>query len=285
MNDLTPVLIEASALRETLRGPHPPLVLDCRFELSNPASGRESFAQGHIPGAFYLHLDEDLSGPKDVDGHFRGRHPLPTREDFAARLAGLGWQPGRPVVAYDAQGGMYAARLWWMLRWLGETQIQLLNGGWGAWLAAGGDSARETAMPQAAPVPLSLPPEGMRTTTADQVQAQLGAVLLVDARGPERYRGEVEPLDAQPGHIPGAVNRPFGLNLQADGRFKPAAQLRAEWVQHGAVNGATVHQCGSGVTACHNLFSQALAGLGEGVLYPGSWSEWCRDPRRPVAMG
>lgn len=280
MNDM---LIDAPTLRAALARATPPLVLDCRFELSNPASGRAAYHQGHIPGAHYLHLDDDLSGPQTLKGRFRGRHPLPERADFAARLAALGWEPGRAVVAYDAQGGMFAARLWWMLRWLGESEVALLDGGWGAWQASGGETSTEPPQAQPRPAPAVLPPPALRTLSADEVQAQLGRLSLVDARGPERYRGEVEPLDTQAGHIPGALNRPFALNLQADGRFKPATQLRQEWLALGAVDATWVHQCGSGVTACHNLFSQALAGLGVGTLYPGSWSEWCRDSQRPVA--
>ncbi|MBB5204274.1 thiosulfate/3-mercaptopyruvate sulfurtransferase [Inhella inkyongensis] len=280
-------LIDATSLQRELAGPQPPLLFDLRFELSDPQAGARAYAQGHLPGAHYLHLDADLSAPLHGEtGRFRGRHPLPEREVFAQRLAQRGWAPGRAVVAYDAQGGMYAARLWWMLRWLGEHDVRLLDGGLSAWSAAG--LTLSTAIPplEPAPTPQALGAE-LPTLSAAQVAAQLGRILIVDARGPERFRGEVEPLDTQAGHIPGALNRPFALNLQADGRFKPAEQLRQEWqTLLGKQRGdAVVHQCGSGVTACHNLFAVELAGLGLGSLYPGSWSEWSADPRRPVAKG
>lgn len=282
MNDM---LISATDLQRELQGPNPPLLFDCRFDLANPQAGRAAHAQGHLPGAHYLHLDEDLSAPlHDAAGRFRGRHPLPTREEFAARLAARGWQQGRAVVAYDGSGGMYAVRLWWMLRWLGEPGVRLLDGGLNAWLAAGLPLQTEAPGCSAVAPPAQLPPPGMATLDAAALLAQLGRQTLVDARAAERYRGEVEPLDRQAGHIPGALNRPFALNLQADGRFKPAEQLRAEWqALLGNAPGTVLHQCGSGVTACHNLFSQALAGLSEGTLYPGSWSEWCADPARPLA--
>lgn len=283
---MSDMLIDALALNATLASQDPPLLFDCRFELSDPGSGRQAYAAGHLPGAHYLHLDEDLSAAKhDAAGRFRGRHPLPTREVFAARLAARGWRPGRAVVAYDASGGMYAARLWWMLRWLGEGQVALLDGGLGAWTGAG--LALRTEPPVATPLaaPDALPEPAMPTLEAADLLARLGQWPLVDARGPERYRGEVEPLDTQAGHIPGAVNRPFAMNLQADGRFKPKEQLRAEWQALIGAAPVVVHQCGSGVTACHNLFTQALAGLGLGTLYPGSWSEWSSDPSRPLATG
>ena len=261
MNEL---LIDVTTLQQALAGPKPPLLFDVRFELSDPQAGASAYAQGHLPAAHYLHLDADLSAPlRDEAGRFRGRHPLPEREVFAHRLAQRGWEPGRAVVAYDAQGGMFAARLWWMLRWLGEPDVRLLDGGLPAWSAAGLPLSTDTPALEPASAPQVLGAE-LPTLDAAEVAAQLGRILIVDARGPERYRGEVEPLDTQAGHIPGALNRPFALNLQADGRFKPAQQLRAEWlalVGHQPMD-AVVHQCGSGVTACHNLFAMALAGLG-----------------------
>jgi thiosulfate/3-mercaptopyruvate sulfurtransferase len=266
------------------------LLLDVRFDLARPAAGREAYLDAHIPGAPYRHLDEDLSAPLgSSQACSGGRHPLPTREELALRAGCWGVRPGQPVVVYDAQGGMFAARLWWLLRWLGHDQVRVLDGGWPAWQRAAGPSASgdEPAVPAAlgAPYPLSAEP-GMRTLDADALAAQLGRCALLDARAPERFRGDIEPLDPVAGHIPGAQNRPFMLNLDAQGCFLPAQALRtayAPWVADGA--GQVVHQCGSGVTACHNLLAMEVAGLSGSALYPGSWSEWCRDPARPVARG
>ncbi len=276
-------LIDAAALNERLAQAQAPLVFDLRFDLANPAAGRVAYDAGHVPGAHYLHLD-DCCGPKvDADGRFQGRHPLPTREAFAQRLAAFGWTPGRGVVAYDGSGGMFAARLWWMLHWLGDEAVQVLDGGVSAWTAAGFALSVEAPLASASAAQPPLPAPRLSTVDAQALSAQLGRVRLVDARAPERFRGEVEPLDAQAGHIPGARNRPFALNLGADGRFKPADALRAEWAPLLAGGAPTVHQCGSGVTACHNLLALAVAGLPLGALYPGSWSEWSSDPARPIA--
>ena len=259
-----------------------PLILDWRFDLADPEAGARVYAQGHLPGAHYLHLDQACGAKTDAEGRFRGRHPLPKREAFAALLAGLGWNYERRVVCHDAGNSMFAARGWWMLRWLGHEQVAVLDGGLAAWLAAGGKLSQELPAPRPAPVPTALRPPLVDTVDAAQLAGLLGRVGLVDARAPERFRGEVEPLDAQAGHIPGARNRPFADNLLPDGRFKPAAQLQADWA--GYRPGAdTVHQCGSGVTACHNLLALAAAGLPQGRLYPGSWSEWSADPERAIA--
>jgi thiosulfate/3-mercaptopyruvate sulfurtransferase len=192
------------------------------------------------------------------------------------------------VVVVDAQGGMFAARVWWMLRWLGHDTVAVLDGGLAAWSAAGGAlEAGPATMPEPAPVyPLSAVP-GRAVVDADTLQAQLGRVTLIDARAPERYRGDVEPLDPVAGHIPGALNRPFSHNLAADGRFHLPETLRAAFAPllGSGTADAVVHQCGSGVTACHNLLALEVAGLPAGALYAGSWSEWCRDGRRPVARG
>ena len=272
------------------------VLLDCSFDLADVSAGERAFAQSHLPGAQYVHLERDLSGAKAARSEPScGRHPLPDRAKLAARAGQWGIAPGVQVVAYDAQGGPYAARAWWLLQWLGHSSVAVLDGGSAAWLAAGGalhagvvasvgsdpgaSSAAGTAYPDAGPA--------MPTTTAAELLANLGRVLLLDARAAERFRGDVEPLDPVAGHIPGALNRFFKDNLQADGRFKPAAQLRAEF---SALLGAspasqTVQQCGSGVTACHTLLAMTHAGLPGSRLYPGSWSEWCGDPARAVARG
>ncbi|MEX8518541.1 MAG: sulfurtransferase [Leptothrix sp. (in: b-proteobacteria)] len=262
------------------------VLLDTSFDLADGGAGEAAYRGAHLPGAFYLHLDRDLSTAKTGRN---GRHPLPTREAFAATVGALGIRADTPVVVYDRQGGMFAARAWWMLRWLGHTAVAVLDGGLPAWAASGGamESGDGTArLSAAAAYPLSAEP-GMPTLLADALQAQLGRVSLIDARAADRFRGDLEPLDPVAGHIPGALNRFFKDNLGADGRFLPAEVLRAGF---GALLGSqapaqTVHQCGSGVTACHNLLAMEAAGLPGAALYPGSWSEWCSDPARPVARG
>ena len=280
-------LIDAAALRQLLGTATPPRVFDCSFDLADPQAGERAYREGHIPGAHHLHLDHDLADHARAPGTpFRGRHPLPTREAFAARVGALGITPATPVVVYDRQGAAFAARAWWMLRWLGHREVAVLDGGLNAWLAAGGtlDIAPAAARP-APPYPLgeSLTP----TIDAAGLQAALGRVCLLDARAAERFRGEVEPLDPVAGHIPGALNRPFKDNLGADGRFLPPAALRAAFVAllDGRQAAQVVHQCGSGVTACHNLLAMEASGLPGATLYPGSWSEWCADPSRPVVRG
>lgn len=264
------------------------VVLDCGFDLADPAAGERAFAQAHLPGAVYAHLDRDLSGAKTGRN---GRHPLPAREAFAERVGAWGIGRTTQVVAYDAQGGPYAARAWWMLRWLGHEAVAVLDGGPAAWRAAGGELQHGPAAPVAR---LRYPVNSATLPTVDAptLLAALGRgqVRLVDARAGERYRGDVEPLDPVAGHIPGAINRFFKDNLAVDGRFKPAADLRTEFArlgldEAGAARGPVVHQCGSGVTACHNLLAMAHAGWPATALYPGSWSEWCADPARPVARG
>jgi thiosulfate/3-mercaptopyruvate sulfurtransferase len=283
MTTLTTPLMSAPQLRALCDAGKAPVLIDTRFDLADPQAGERAWREGHLPGAHYLHLDHDLSGAKTGQN---GRHPLPTRADFAQTLGRIGVAPERHVVVLDAQGGMFAARAWWLLLWMGHTQVAVLDGGLAAWAEAGGSLT--TALPaldSVAPYPQR--PALVGTLDADTLQAQLGRVRLIDARAGERFRGEVEPLDAQAGHIPGARNRFFKHNLADDGRFKPAAQLQAEFV---ALLGAetpenTVHQCGSGVTACHNLLAMAQAGLPGSLLYAGSWSEWSADPARPVARG
>ncbi|MEP7283009.1 MAG: sulfurtransferase [Rubrivivax sp.] len=283
MEDLHHTLIDAEALQARLAAGAPTVVLDARFELSAPPAGRAAYAAGHVPGARYAHLDDDLAGA--CTGH-NGRHPLPGRADFAARVGAWGITPGVQVVAYDDQGGAIAARAWWLLRWLGHDAVAVLDGGWSAWVGSGGavETTAPTPVHAALPYPASDAP-AMPTVQADALLAQLGRVRLLDARTGERFRGEVEPLDPVAGHIPGATLRCFRDNLAPGGRFKPAALLRAEFDALASPPASVVHQCGSGVTACHNLLAMAHAGLDGSVLYPGSWSEWCADPRRPVAIG
>jgi len=279
-------LISANDLLALLGRPAAwPVVLDCSFDLANAQAGEAAYAQGHLPGARYAHLDRDLSGPKTnrgaIDG---GRHPLPTREDFAATLTVWGIGPDTPVVAYDTQGGPYAARAWWLLRWLGHANVAVLDGGLAAWQAVGGPTDREPCRAEAAATYPSRAP-AMPTVSAERLLAEPAASLVIDARAPERFRGEVEPLDAQAGHIPGARNRFFKNNLDADGHFLSADELRKVFTAFGVPAEGIVHQCGSGVTACHNLLAMEAAGLTGSALYPGSWSEWSSDPARPVARG
>ena len=279
-------LITVSQLQQLRQAGNPLVVLDSGFELSDPAAGRRAFEAGHIPGASYADLDRDLSGPKTGRN---GRHPLPTREGFAERLAALGVDADTQVVVYDGSGGMYAARAWWMLRWAGHAAVALLDGGLAAWRAAGLPVESGATPPPAARGRFALRPSLVSTVDREMLLADLPQPtrLLIDARAPDRFRGENETLDAVGGHIPGARNRVFRDNLGADGRFKPAAQLRAEFdaVTGGRPTAELVSSCGSGVTACHNLLALEVAGLGGAALYPGSWSEWSAWPGAPVATG
>ena len=283
MNRSWTTLIDADELRALLADGATPVIVDCGFDLADTGAGERAWREAHLGGSHYLHLDRDLSGPKTGRN---GRHPLPERSAFAVTLGRLGVTPATQVIALDRQGGAYASRLWWMLRWMGHEAVAVLDGGLEAWRAAGGhlDSAVPT-LRAAAPYPDRAPLAG--TTSAEALSAQLGRVKLVDARAGERFRGEVEPLDKTAGHIPGALNRCFKDNLAADGRFKPAQTLRGEYLAMlgGDAAAQTVHQCGSGVTACHNLLAMEHAGLAGSRLYPGSWSEWSSDPARPIARG
>jgi thiosulfate/3-mercaptopyruvate sulfurtransferase len=263
------------------------VLLDASFDLADPAAGERAWAQGHVPSAQYAHLERDLSGTRLAPGPgFTGRHPLPQRAAFAATAGRWGVGPKQCVVVMDRQGGPYAARLWWMLRWLGHSRVWVLDGGVAAWLAAGGALTTEIRPPKVlAAYPLR--PSSMPIVSADSLQRLLGRVRLLDARAPERFRGEVEPLDSVAGHVPGALNRPFKDNLDANGCFKPREQLAREFglLIGRDAPGKVVHQCGSGVTACHNLLAMEAAGMAGCRLYAGSWSEWCADPVRPVARG
>ncbi|GAB3267831.1 sulfurtransferase [Chitinimonas naiadis] len=278
-----PPLISASSLLAQWDQPDW-FLIDCRHDLAQPEAGRLAYAQGHLPGAVFVHLDEDLSAPKSGRN---GRHPLPDPGRLAARLAELGLRAGMRVVAYDAQGGIYAARLWWSLRWLGWDAVQVLDGGLAAWLAAGGELSQASVIRPAGQ--FEAQPHASWTVDAETVLSNLDRqdFTVIDARSPSRYAGEGETLDPVGGHIPAARNRFFQQNLQPDGCFKPAQALREEWlvVLDGLDAHDTVQQCGSGVTACHNLLALEVAGLPGARLYPGSWSEWCSDVDRPVATG
>ncbi|RZS53031.1 sulfurtransferase [Sphaerotilus mobilis] len=283
------VLITAADLLALPAGPSL-RVFDCRFDLMRPDAGQEAFLAGHIPGAGYLHLDHDLGAKGDASALCGGRHPLPSMARVAATFGRHGVGPQTTVVLYDAHGGMYAARAWWLLKWLGHGPVLLLDGGLAAWQSAGGALATGPAADVADLGAYPLPAEpGMAWVDAETVQSRIGRAdaVLIDARAPERYRGEVEALDPVAGHIPGALNRPFGQNLDASGRFLPAEALRAafEPLLAGRLPDQVVHQCGSGVTACHNLLAMTLAGLPGSRLYAGSWSEWCSQPQRPIARG
>ena len=260
------------------------VVLDCRHDLMDLEKGSRAYAEGHIPGAHFLHLDEDLSGKKTGAN---GRHPLPDIAAFAIKMGAIGIDSNKRVIAYDDAGGPYAARLWWLLRWLGHDNVAVLDGGINKWLAEGRPTDRN--LPTARPATFVATPKNAMTVDADFLMANIkqSTSVVVDARAPERYRGETEPIDPVAGHIPGALNRLFKNNLNADGTFKTAATLKQEFSEllSGKPPSQVINQCGSGVTACHNLLALEIAGLSGSKLYPGSWSEWCADPARPVATG
>lgn len=260
------------------------VLLDCRFDLARPAWGEAQFAAGHIPGAQYAHLDRDLAGPV---GPATGRHPLPAPADFERRARGWGIGASTQVVVYDQGNGMYAARAWWLLRWLGHGAVAVLDGGFAAWTAAG--HAVSSVVVAAVPGNFVARADAARVVDAARLSGELdaGAIVLSDARAADRYAGQNETIDPIAGHVPGAVNHPFARNLGESGRFLPADELRARWLATlgGRQPAAHVAMCGSGVSACHNLLALEHAGLSGSRLYPGSWSEWIRDPSRPVATG
>lgn len=275
-------LITAATLQAHLDDPDW-VVVDCRFNLADPAAGRCAYQAGHIPGARYAHLDQDLSAPVTAT---TGRHPLPDPARLAEQLGAWGIGPETQVVTYDDLGGMLAAaRLWWLLRWLGHTAVAVLDGGLPAWTRAGLPLSPD--VPVIAARTFTARPDDRLWLTVEQVQGLPAHELLLDARGAARYRGEMEPIDPVAGHMPGALNLPTESNLAADGCFLPAAALRARFAALLGERPAArvVHSCGSGVTACHNLLAMEVAGLSGSRLYAGSWSEWIRDPQRPVAMG
>lgn len=278
-------LISAANLAELLAtAPDSIALFDCRFDLTNTGAGEAAYAAGHIPGAQYLHLDRDLSGRKTGTN---GRHPLPSRDALVSTLADRGLKQGQQVVVYDAQGGAYAARLWWLLLWLGHDSVAVLDGGLQAWEAAG--QPLTTEVPRVSRGDFRALPPLESTVDAQAVLANLTtrARVVIDARAPDRYRGENETIDPVGGHIPGARNRFFKDNLTADGRFKNGHELRETFAAllAGVEPNLAILQCGSGVTACHNALAMEIAGLHGASLYPGSWSEWSADPARPVATG
>lgn len=259
-------------------------IVDCRFDLSDIQAGRQAYAQSHIPGAVYAHLDEDMSGPI-VPGQ-TGRHPLPDPHDFAGTLARLGISNNHNVVLYDASGGSMASRMWWMLRWVGHESAAVLDGGWDAWTAAGlptrsGDETVPPATFTASPRPeLVVDAPEMLAKTAS------GGALVIDARAADRFRGENETHDPIGGHIPGASNLPQSGNLR-DGLFLEPAELASRYseLMGNRPPSEVIFYCGSGVSACHNALALEYAGLGQARLYPGSWSDWINDPTRPIAQG
>lgn len=278
-------LISAQELARQIDQPHI-VIIDCRHDLMDPSAGQNAYDAGHLPGARFVHLDKQLSGLKtSASGIFFGRHPLPSKEEFIHNLRLLGVSHASQVVAYDAHGGMYAARLWWMLRWIGHDAVAVLDGGVPAWTEYG--FALDTKSPLPAAGSIDIRPSLVKQLALDEIFGNLSskAYALVDARAADRYRGENETMDPVGGHIPGARNRFFKDNLRADGCFKPAEQLRQEWSSVISDANHSVMQCGSGVTACHNLLALEVAGLTGAALYPGSWSEWCSNTDRPIVTG
>jgi thiosulfate/3-mercaptopyruvate sulfurtransferase len=280
------LLIEAAELKKDLESGKEFLLFDCRSDLTNPKAGYESYSDGHIPSAIYVDVDHDLASEKNGQN---GRHPLPTIEQWVKTCASLGITKDITAVIYDNQSCMYAVRMWWMLRATGYSNVRLLNGGYAAWLAAGFTSEKT---------------DNQRLNTPAAASSMTGAVgykdallasdllknlsskkfMILDARSAERFRGENETLDPVGGHIPGAINRFFKNNLNANGQFKSADVLAKEFkdLLGETPSESIIHQCGSGITACHNMFAMELAGLRSSMIYPGSWSEWCADPARPI---
>lgn len=277
-------LISTTALHERLHDGDL-VIVDCRFDLSQPEAGRSAYQAAHLPGAVYAHLDEDLSGPITSRS---GRHPLPDIKTLSATLGRWGIDSSKQVVVYDADSGAKAAaRLWWLLRWLGHQHVAVLDGGVRQWQANGFELSSSSFEP--APREFKAAVDTSWLVDADAVAHYVAQPdwCVVDARAPERYAGEVEPLDAVAGHVPGALNHPFERNLADDGRFLSAATLRTQFIAllGEATPRHTISMCGSGVTACHTLLALEAAGLHGAKLYAGSWSEWSKDSNRPVAIG
>jgi len=275
-------LISTDALDEHLADPNL-VIVDCRHNLTDADAGPNAYRNAHLPGAFFLHLDRDLSGPKTGKN---GRHPLPDVAVLAATLGRIGIDATKQVVGYDQNSGMWASRLWWTLQWLGHHRVAVLDGGLDKW------AAEHRPLDAELPVARSTTfvPQAVRATaSAQEILQHLGdgTLTVLDARAPERFRGDIEPIDPVAGHIPGAINRPSTTNLTPQGTFKSQQALRHEFEAQlsNRAPSSIVHQCGSGVTACHNLLAMAHAGLPGSRLYPGSWSEWSSDTSRPVARG
>ena len=278
------------------------ILIDCRSDLFDASLGKQQYESGHIPNAAFFALHDALSGPKTPGS---GRHPLPDQEALVQRMQSLGANDDSMVVVYDAGSSVYAARLWWLLRWCGHDAVNVLDGGYAAWVKAGYPSSEDLSPRERKQGKgnFAIRNSLEAIIQSDELLENLGSGhhLIVDARAAERWRGDVEPLDPVAGHIPGALNRPNTQNLRPDGRFKPAEVLREEWLSlmtlqapripaaasaPGGEGPALVHSCGSGVSACHNLLAMRIAGLNNDLmLHPGSWSEWCADPKRPVAKG
>ena len=273
-------LISVSDLAQHLNDPAF-VIFDCRHELTNPEFGTRAYTQSHIPGARFAHLDRNLAAP--LTGR-NGRHPLPDPKVFAEWLSRMGVSNDNQVIGYDNAGGVYASRLWWMLRWIGHKNVAVLDGGWQAWIEAGHPVTAEVPTPRPAKVTVNVQETPVDAKyVLDNLQSP--ALVLIDARANDRFRGQNETIDPVGGHIPGAMNRFFKDNLTAQGLFKSPQQLRDEFrlLLDTVTPEKIVSQCGSGVTACHNLLAMEIAGLRGGRLYPGSWSEWIADPARPRA--
>jgi len=261
-------------------------VLDCRFELGRPESGASVYAEGHVPNAIYAHLDRDLSSPVTSTS---GRHPLPLAEAFVATLGRWGIDENVQVIAYDQSNGVYASRLWWLLRWVSHSRVAVLNGGFAAWQQAGLPVSKQPGVRQ----PRRFTPNRAQGGVVSTVELEkllaagqltTGGRTLIDARSADRFAGQNETIDPVAGHVPGASNHPFAHNLDAQGRFLPPHVLRSKWLEtlRGQAPATAIAMCGSGVTACHNLLALEVAGLPGAQLYAGSWSEWIRDAARPV---
>ena len=274
------LLIGPEELAACMAGDDPPVIADCRFVQGDAAAGGHAYARSHVPGAHYLHLDRDLSGPRGATG---GRHPLPAPEVFGSTLARIGLRPGQLRVAYDDSRGAWAARLWWLARHFGHPEVCLLDGGWGRWTVLGLPVTADVPAPAAGV--RELWPAGGSTIDFDALSDERArrALHLIDSRDPPRYAGTEEPIDPVGGHIPGALNLPWSGACDQAGRFLDADAQRERWRATG--NDPVVVYCGSGVTACVNLFSRALAGFSGDRLYPGSWSDWSARKDAPVATG